>query len=82
MQIDDKKIKKYLSMTETYNQPNISIWNFIAGFGLFVLNYYGKILKNAFIEEYLVRKIVETFFVMESVKYIDFDSNNLDNYLL
>lgn len=47
VQCTKEKVKMYMEMTEAYNKPNISIWIFFCSFGLFIFNYYGKILKNA-----------------------------------
>jgi len=52
VEINDKKMKEYIRFTESHNDPNYNIWAFIIGLSLFLLNLYGKLLKNAPIEEY------------------------------
>jgi hypothetical protein len=65
VKIDDKKMKDYVEWTESHTSPNLNIWAFICGFILLILNLVGKSLKNAYEEEYAVRKVVESFYNME-----------------
>lgn len=60
--IDDKKLMEYVVFTESHNNPRLSIWACICAVLLFVLNIYGKEKKNAYVEEYQVRKVVESFY--------------------
>jgi hypothetical protein len=66
IKINDEKMIKYVAFSESHKNPNVSIWAFICGFILMFLNIYGKSIKNDYVEEYAVRKIVESFFNMRS----------------
>ena len=59
---------KYVDFTESHKDPGVSIWAFICGVVLLVINLVGKGLKNDYIEEYQIRKVAETFFKMEAGK--------------
>lgn len=54
-----------MQWTESHNNPSVNIWAFICGFILLILNLVGKNIKNAYEEEYAVRKIVESFYNMQ-----------------
>ena len=64
VKIDDKKMKEYVKWTESHQSPSVNIWAFVCGFVLLMLNLLGKSLKNAYPEEYAVRKIVESLYNM------------------
>lgn len=65
VKIDDKKMQDYVQWTESHNNPSVNIWAFICGLILLILNLVGKSFKNAYEEEYAVRKIVESFYNMQ-----------------
>ena len=57
-----------MDFTESHKESSVSIWAFICGVVLLVINLVGKGLKNDYIEEYQIRKVAETFFKMEAGK--------------
>lgn len=57
-------MESYVTFTESKHNPNIGIWRFIISVFLIVLNILGKSLKNDPAAEYQLRKIVESFMVM------------------
>lgn len=65
-------MKDYITWSESHNNPSVNIWAFICGFILLILNLVGKNIKNAYEEEYAVRKIVESFYNMQIIQ--DFHS--------
>ena len=68
VRIDDKKMLTYTKWTESHTNPSGSIWAFMTAVVLLYLNIYGKNIKNDYMEEYAVRKIVESFYNMEIKK--------------
>lgn len=60
----EKKMIAYTAWTESHKDPTISIWTFIMACVLMGLNIYGKNIKNSYLEEYGIRKVVESFFMM------------------
>ena len=54
---------------DSHNDPSISIQKFIIAIFLIIINIYGKSIKNDYVSEYLNRKAVETFFVMQFVNF-------------
>jgi hypothetical protein len=65
VRIDDQKMRTYVKWTESHTNPSVSIWAFITAVVLLWLNLYGKQIKNDYMEEYAVRKIIESFYNME-----------------
>ena len=64
--IDDFKLKQYIEFSCSHKEPTVNIWAFICGVALLAINIIGKQIKNDYIEEYMFRKIVESFFRMEA----------------
>jgi hypothetical protein len=75
VRIDDQKMRTYVKWTESHTNPNVSIWAFITAVVLLYLNIYGKQIKNDYMEEYAVRKIIESFYNME-ITHLDEDHLN------
>ena len=50
--VTEEQIMKYVDFTESHKEPSVSIWAFICGMVLLVINLVGKSLKNDYIEEY------------------------------
>jgi len=50
--VTEEQIMKYVDFTESHKDPGVSIWAFICGVVLLVINLVGKGLKNDYIEEY------------------------------
>lgn len=77
--INDQKLKDYIAYSSSHKEPGVSIWKFLCAFVLLLINIIGKSIKNDYIEEYLFRKIVESFFKMhspsEAMKAIDLSKN-------
>jgi hypothetical protein len=65
-----------VKFTESHNNPNIGIWRLIISVLLIVINYVGKSLKNDATAEYQLRKIVESFMVMNVSDSLNDDSSN------
>ena len=61
----EKKVITYIAWTESHNEPSISAWTFLVAAILMLMNLYGKGLKQAYQEEYGIRKIVESYFKMQ-----------------
>jgi hypothetical protein len=79
VRISDQKMRTYVKWTESHSNPSVSIWAFITAFILFQLNISGKNIKNDYIEEYAVRKIIESFYNME-ITHLD-DPNELSDHV-
>ena len=73
--ITDDKMDKYKNFMESHRDPSISVWKFICALVLIIINIVGKTLKNDYYTEYLVRKVVESFFNMQYVE--DYKTSNL-----
>tara|TARA_B110000285_G_C14755417_1_gene437146 strand:+ start:360 stop:539 length:180 start_codon:yes stop_codon:yes gene_type:complete len=50
--VTEEQIMKYLDFTTSHKDSSISIWAFISGLLLLILNLVGKAMKNDYIEEY------------------------------
>ena len=71
----EKKMLAYHAWTDSSNDPGISIWTFLMALFLMILNLYGKSIKNSYLEEYGIRKVVESYFYMNLLE------EELDNTL-
>jgi len=78
--IDDEKLAKYVDQTELYPDPSIGIWRLFCGIALLLLNMMGKGLKNEIPQEYMMRKVVETFVFMKAPEE-RFQFNNTTDYI-
>jgi len=55
---------KYVEFTEQHKDPAVGIWRLVCGLLLLMLNLLGKQIKNEPTMEYMMRKVVESFFFM------------------
>ena len=74
VRIDDQKMRTYVKWTESHTNPSVSIWAFITAVVLLWLNLYGKQIKNDYMEEYAVRKVIESFYNME-ITHLNVEEN-------
>ena len=68
VKIDDHKMNRYMRFSQSHNMPSVNIWAFVCAIILFMLNMVGKQLKNDYMEEYAVRKVVESFYNMRKIE--------------
>lgn len=71
-------MRTYVKWTESHTNPSVSIWAFVTAVVLLWLNLYGKQIKNDYMEEYAVRKIIESFYNME-ITHLNEDDKDADH---
>lgn len=67
--ITDDKMKKYKEFMDSHNEPSLGVQTFLIALGLLLINLIGKNIKNNYPEEYLMRKVIESFMLMRATNY-------------
>lgn len=75
--VDEKKMIEYCLFTESHNNPKLSIWACISAIFLMAINIIGKQVKNAYVEEYQIRKVVESYFSMKAIHWDSVSESNI-----
>ena len=61
---------RYKEFMDSHNDPSIGVQTFVIAVFLLLINLVGKNLKNNYPEEYLLRKVSESFMKMRATDYI------------
>ena len=65
--IDSEKIKRYVDYTVMHKDRSLNIWKFMFLFILSTLNFISFFYRTDLSTEYSIRKMVETFCVMNAI---------------
>ena len=60
---------KYKQFMDSHNEPSLGVQTFVIQMVLLWINLLGKQLKNNYPEEYLLRKVIESFMLMRATDY-------------
>ena len=59
---------------DSHNDPAIGVQTFVIAVVLLLINIIGKEMKNNYPEEYLFRKVTESFLQMRATDYVGSDT--------
>lgn len=62
-------MRKYANFMNSHNEPSLGVQTFLIAMGLLIINLLGKTYKNNYPEEYLLRKVIESFMLMRATDY-------------
>ena len=67
--IEEPQMLKYKEFMDSHNEPSLGVQTFLIALGLLLINVIGKNMKNSYPEEYLMRKVLESFMLMRATNY-------------